>query len=88
MLLHQGQVTMCVPDGRQRILALHPFNGKELNHGLGSGFPDWGKEFVRQVDFSERGCGFDWSEDIKVDVLGQQLEGTVQKYYRRQVETW
>ena len=29
-----------------------------------------------------------WPEDIKVDVLGQHLAGTAQKYYRRQVETW
>ena len=86
---HQpGQVHQGVPDGRQRKLALQPFDGKELYHGLGSGFIEWGKEFVRQVAFSERACGFGWPEDIKVDVLGQHLAGTAQKYYRRQVETW
>ena len=79
---------MGVPDGRQRELTLQPFDGKELYRGLGSGFLQWGRAFVRQVGFSERACGFVWPEDIKVDVFGQHLAGTAQKYYRRQVGNW
>ena len=30
---------------------------------------------MRQIDFSERDCGFMWLEDIKGDLLGQQLAG-------------
>ncbi|CAI5706598.1 unnamed protein product [Peronospora effusa] len=60
--------------------------------GLGGstsyGFIGWGKEFVRQVGFAERACGFAWLEYIKVDVLGQHLRGKTQIYYRRQVESW
>uniref|UniRef100_A0AAV1V1Z5 Uncharacterized protein n=1 Tax=Peronospora matthiolae TaxID=2874970 RepID=A0AAV1V1Z5_9STRA len=77
-----------MPDAQQRKLALQPFDGKELYHGLGCGFMEWGKEFVRQVGFAEQACGFVWPEDIKVDVLGQHLAGKAQTYYRRQVETW
>uniref|UniRef100_A0AAV1UJ54 Uncharacterized protein n=1 Tax=Peronospora matthiolae TaxID=2874970 RepID=A0AAV1UJ54_9STRA len=77
-----------MPDAHQRKLTLHAFDGKELYHGLGCGFMEWGKEFVRQVGFAERACGFVWPEDIKVDVLGQHLANKAQTYYRRQVETW
>ena len=88
-MFHQhGQVSPGVPDGRQRKLALQPFDGKELYYGLGSGFLEWGREFVRQVGFSERACGFVWPEEINVDVLGQHLAGTAWKYYRRKVDTW
>ena len=38
MFFHKYQVPMVVPDGRQRKLALQPFDGKELYRGLGSGF--------------------------------------------------
>nr|CCA17045.1 AlNc14C29G2761 [Albugo laibachii Nc14] len=51
-----------------------------------SGFIEWGKEFVRQISFSEHACRFSWYEDIKVDVLDERLAGTAQKYYRRQLE--
>ena len=88
MYLHPGQQAAGMPDARHRKLAIQPFDGKELYHGLGSGFLEWGKEFVRQIGFAERACGFGWPEDIKVDVLGQHLAGKAQTYYRRQVETW
>ena len=73
MFYQQNQIPMGVPYGRQRKLALQPFDRKELYHGLGSGFIEWGKEFMRQVNFSERACGFVWPGDINVDMLGQHL---------------
>uniref|UniRef100_M4BS38 RxLR effector candidate protein n=1 Tax=Hyaloperonospora arabidopsidis (strain Emoy2) TaxID=559515 RepID=M4BS38_HYAAE len=71
-----GHMREGVPERRIRKLALQPFDGKELYHGLGSGFLEWGKKFVRQAGFSDRACGFVWPEDIKVDVLGKHLPGT------------
>ena len=82
------QLGVGMPDAQQRKIALKPFDGKELYHGLGSGFMEWGKAFVRQVGFAKRACGFVWPEDIKVNVLGQHLAEKAQTYYRRQVETW
>ena len=41
-----GHIREGVPDGRQRKLTLQPFDGKELYHGLGSGFLERGTEFV------------------------------------------
>ena len=58
MFYQHGQVRQGVPDSRQRKLALQPFDEKELYHELGSVFLEWSKEFVRQVGFSERDCGF------------------------------
>ena len=84
--LHPGHPRIDMPDAQQRKLALQPFDGKELYHGLGCGFMEWGKEFARQVGFAERACGFVWPEDIKVDVLGQHIAIKAQTYYRRQVE--
>nr|CCA25072.1 conserved hypothetical protein [Albugo laibachii Nc14] len=86
--VHPGRQTEEVPDSQQRRLAPQPFDGKEIYHGLGSEFLEWGKEFVRQISYPERACGFSWPEDINVDVLGQHLAGRAQKYYRRQVECW
>lgn len=83
-----GHLMTGVPDSRQRKLGILPFDGKELYQGLGSVFMEWGKDFVRQLQFAERASGFTWNEDIKVDVLGQHLSGMAQKYYRRQVEAW
>uniref|UniRef100_A0AAV1UNP6 Uncharacterized protein n=1 Tax=Peronospora matthiolae TaxID=2874970 RepID=A0AAV1UNP6_9STRA len=55
---HKYQVTMGVHDGRQRKLALQPFDGMELYHGLISAFIERDKELGRQVNFTERVCGF------------------------------
>ena len=65
-----GQIQVGVPVTLQCVLALQQFDRKELYQGLGSGFLECFKEFVRQIDFSERACCFMWLEDIKVDVLG------------------
>nr|CCA25821.1 conserved hypothetical protein [Albugo laibachii Nc14] len=81
--VHPGHKLEGVPDSQQRRLALQPFDDKEIYHGLGSGFLECGKEFVRQISLSELARGFSWPEDIKVDVLDERLAGTAQKYYRR-----
>nr|CCA27809.1 conserved hypothetical protein [Albugo laibachii Nc14] len=71
--VHSERQVEGAPDSQQGRLALQPFVGKEIYLGPGSGFLEWGKEFVRQVSFSERACELSWPEDIKTDVLGQQL---------------
>nr|CCA24596.1 conserved hypothetical protein [Albugo laibachii Nc14] len=76
-----------VPDTRQRAWK-SSIPRKELYLGLGSGFLSWGKRFVRQIQFAERACGFPWSEDVKVDVLGHHSKGMAKRYYIQQVEGW
>ena len=39
-----------VPAPKQMKLCLTKFSGKEQYKGLGSGFKEWGKRFLRQVD--------------------------------------
>nr|CCA15796.1 hypothetical protein TcasGA2_TC004282 [Albugo laibachii Nc14] len=75
--LHLGRQIEGVPDSQQRMFAPQPYDGKEIYHGIGSGFLEWGKDFVRQISFSERACGFSWPKDINVDVLGQHLAGVI-----------
>uniref|UniRef100_A0AAV1UHJ8 Uncharacterized protein n=1 Tax=Peronospora matthiolae TaxID=2874970 RepID=A0AAV1UHJ8_9STRA len=77
-----------VPDTRQRKLGIRPLDGKDLYQGLGSGILSWGKRFVRQIMFAERASGFQWSEDVKEDVLGHHLTGMAERYYSQQVEGW
>ena len=68
-----------VPDTRQRKLGIRPFDGKELYQGLGSGFLSWDKRFVRQIMFAERASGFQWGEDVKIDVRGRHLTGMAER---------
>ena len=77
-----------VPNSRERKIGIRPFDGKELYQGLGSGFLLRGKRIVRQIMFAERASGFHWSEDVKLDVLGNHLFGMAERYYNLQVEGW
>ncbi|CAI5739080.1 unnamed protein product [Peronospora destructor] len=81
-----AQRAMRVPDERQRRLTIRKFYGSKLYRGLGSGFLDWGRTFMRQVQYAQAACGFDWSEDVKTDLLGHYLSGTAERYYNKQVE--
>uniref|UniRef100_A0AAV1T9S2 Uncharacterized protein n=1 Tax=Peronospora matthiolae TaxID=2874970 RepID=A0AAV1T9S2_9STRA len=72
----------------QRKLNIRKFDGKKLYRGLGSGFFDWERTFLRAVSLAEASCGFGWTEDVKVDLLGHFLAGTAERYYHKQVDTW
>ncbi|OWZ04657.1 hypothetical protein PHMEG_00023404 [Phytophthora megakarya] len=75
-------------DPRQKKLAIRPFTGKELYDVLGSGFLDWGMRFERLVTPAQSACDFLWPEDVKVDLLGNYMSGTAERYYNRQVVAW
>nr|CCA27060.1 conserved hypothetical protein [Albugo laibachii Nc14] len=75
-----------IPPARK--LSIRPFNGKELYEGLGSGFLDWGRRFVRQLVLAQMACGINWSEEVKADLLEHYLGGTAERYYHKQLETW
>uniref|UniRef100_A0AAV1V2L8 Uncharacterized protein n=1 Tax=Peronospora matthiolae TaxID=2874970 RepID=A0AAV1V2L8_9STRA len=77
-----------MPSASQRKLNIRKFDVTELYRGLGSGFFDWGRTFLRAVSLAEASCGFGWTEDVKVDLLGHFLAGTAERYYHKQVDTW
>uniref|UniRef100_A0AAV1UMW7 Uncharacterized protein n=1 Tax=Peronospora matthiolae TaxID=2874970 RepID=A0AAV1UMW7_9STRA len=77
-----------MPSASQRKLNIRNFDGTELYKGLGSGFFDWGRTFMRAVSLAEASCGFSWTEDVKVDLLGHFWAGTAERYYHKQVDTW
>ena len=77
-----------VPAPKQMKLCLTKFSGKEQYKGLGSGFKEWGKRFLRQLNLAQRASGFMWHEDLMVDVLSQHLEGKALSYFNAQYESW
>ncbi|CCI11395.1 unnamed protein product [Albugo candida] len=83
-----AQQAMRVPDERQRRLTIRICDGSELYHGLGSSFLGWGRTFMRQLQYAQAICGFDWSEDVRTDLLGQYISDTDKHYYNKKAQTW
>ncbi|DAZ92507.1 TPA: hypothetical protein N0F65_012737 [Lagenidium giganteum] len=67
---------------------IKPFDGKEVYQGLGSGFQAWGRRFIRAVSYAETACGYTWSEEIKVELLGYHLTGIAERYFNTQIQRW
>ena len=75
-----GQTGYGMPSASQRKLNLRKFDGTELYRGLGSGFFYGGRTFMRVVSLGEASCGFAWTEDVKVDLLGHFLAGFAERF--------
>ena len=71
-------VSYATPNASQHKLSIRKFDRTELYKGLGSGFLDWGRTFLRAVNLAESSCGFTCSEDVKVDLLGHHLSRTAE----------
>ncbi|CAI5726208.1 unnamed protein product [Hyaloperonospora brassicae] len=48
------ELPLSFPEARQLKLALRKFDGTEMYQGLGSGFADWGRTFLRQVSMAQQ----------------------------------
>ena len=64
-------------------MSIRKVDETELYKGLGFRFLDWGRMFLRAVNLAESSCGFTWSEDVEVDLLGHHLSGTAERYYHK-----
>uniref|UniRef100_A0AAV1UYV5 Uncharacterized protein n=1 Tax=Peronospora matthiolae TaxID=2874970 RepID=A0AAV1UYV5_9STRA len=59
-----------MPSASQQKLNIRKFDDTELYRGLRSEFFDWKSTFLRAVTLAEASCGFKWTEDVKVKLLG------------------
>jgi len=64
-----------VPKNKDMKLALAKFSAKETYKGLGTGINEWTSRFLRQLERAQLASGVCWSEDVKMDVLEDHLEG-------------
>lgn len=43
---------------------------------------------MRQIQYAKVVCGFDWYEDVRTNLLGPYVSGTLELSYNEQVDTW
>lgn len=43
---------------------------------------------MKQIQYAQVACGFDWSKDVRTNLLGPYLCGTAELSYNKQVDTW
>jgi hypothetical protein len=77
-----------VPSTKDYKLATRSFDGKEIYPGLGADFMSWGRKFIRSIAYAEATCGYQWSEDINVEVLSHHAQGVAERYFNKQVNRW
>lgn len=63
-----------------------PISGKETYKGLGTGINEWTNRFLRQLERAQLANGVCWSEDVKIDVLEDHLEGKTLEYWQMKTE--
>lgn len=63
-------------------------DGKELYQGLASEFLEWGRRFERKIVLAYSSCGFYWSKDLKVALIGHYLDGVDKRYFNKQINVW
>jgi hypothetical protein len=77
-----------IPQMKDMKLSIVPFDGTEVYPGLGAGFDDWGRRFVREVTIAEEASGMTWPEDLKVDRLNRCLSGKAERFFSECVDNW
>ena len=65
----------------QQKLNIRKFYGSELYKGLGSGFFDWGRTFVRVMSLAQASCDYLCAKDVTVDLFGHFLASTSKQNY-------
>ncbi|CAI5747548.1 unnamed protein product [Peronospora destructor] len=87
-LFHGALDTGPVPNARDSKLMIGKFNGVEQYKGLGTEFRQWALLFLEAIEMAELGCGYQWTERVKVNKLQQHLEGKALQYYQAHIEGW
>ena len=70
-----------MPTASQQKLNIRKFYGSELYKGLGSGFFDWGRTFVRVMSLAQASCDYLCAKDVTVDLFGHFLASTSKQNY-------
>ena len=88
MYEYGGTPVWGVPKMKDTKLQLAKFSGRETYKGLGTGVNEWVNRFVRQIERAQMSSGYFWSEEIKMDVLEDHLEGKALEFWQIKRESW
>jgi hypothetical protein len=77
----------CV-DLKNTKLPIAKFNGKEVHPGLGANFREWGENFIEQLVTAQDMVEQNWSEALKIQILGSKLDGAPLIYFNQNRCLW
>lgn len=77
-----------VPSATQAKLSQELFDGTKVYKGLGTGFTQWGHQFLVKIDLAEQACGFRWPEIYKVSRFGEFVRGKAARYFNSRIDGW